>query len=69
MKLTPWYPAHITPVRKGVYQQMCGLGKRLGYQHWNGHGWSPWFPTPEQAKQSQFHNAYSTQWRGIARGK
>lgn len=65
--VTEWFPAHIKPARPGVYQQMCGLGKDLGYQHFDGNGWGGWFSTPESAERfARKHDAGCTEWRGLA---
>lgn len=34
---TDWFPAHITPVRPGLYQIQIGSGMVLGL--WNGYDW------------------------------
>lgn len=38
MKRTPWYPAHIKPVRVGMYEIKFGGFVFSGY-YWNGEKW------------------------------
>jgi hypothetical protein len=69
MKLTPWYPGHIKPVRKRVYMQYDGLGEEIGYQYWNGNRWGVWETTVDAAYNHRniiaaemFQN---DKWRGV----
>jgi hypothetical protein len=68
MKLTPWYPGNIKPVREGVYMLMCGFGVEVGYQYWDGSYWGLWCSTPQDA----FHfrgkcgaKDQNGMWRGV----
>lgn len=67
LKLTEWFPGHIKPVRKGVYQQMTG--SYLGYQYWDGQLWGRWSETPAGAYDGKSEPASSKYqndpWRGI----
>jgi hypothetical protein len=68
MKLTKWFPGHIKPVRKDVYQQMAGPD--LGYQYWDGKVWRGWLNTPEKAMLSRWavpHEFQNDDWRGVAK--
>ena len=65
MKYTEWYPGHIKPYRKGVYQQWCGLGKELGYQRWDGKHWSAWTKTIEETLLCKCCLDTQDPWRGI----
>lgn len=68
MELTKWFRGTEKPVRRGVYQQMCGLGKLLGYQYWDGKKWHVWAGTPESAYQYRNGAVARTQddkWRGL----
>ncbi len=68
MKLTEWFPGDVKPVRKGVYQKMCGHGKELGYQYWDGANWGYWEETPDAAVRER-GKAVETEfeeWRGLA---
>jgi hypothetical protein len=67
-RLTPWFPGHIKPVRKGVYMQMDGSGTHVGYQYWDGTHWYTWFLSAEIAAQgaSRVYDSYQNDnWRGI----
>lgn len=48
-KLTPWFPGHVKPVRKGLYQQHSPSGF-LGYQYWDGKSWYGWSEEKSGAK-------------------
>jgi hypothetical protein len=68
MTFTPWYPGHIKPARRGVYQQMSGA--YLGYQRWDGFKWFGWATTVEGAAQSIAPAAINYQnddWRGLTK--
>jgi hypothetical protein len=70
MKFTEWYPGHIKPFRKGVYQQRCGQGREIGYQKWDGTRWSDWYPTIEGAEKSKNFAISCNQndpWRGLTK--
>lgn len=47
MKLTPWYPGTVKPVRKGVYQRQYSFGNP--YCYWTGRRWCMCEPNPERA--------------------
>ena len=67
-KKTPWFPGHIKPVRRGVYQQMCGMGKDVGYQLWDGRRWHSWHYTAEAAANEKYVSLSDLQndkWRGL----
>lgn len=70
LKLTAWFPGHIKPVRKGVYQQKAGLQDMLGYQYWSGLRWYGWVSTIEGAyaarKYLPVHASHQNDdWRGV----
>ena len=71
-KLTPWFTNGEKPARPGVYQQMCGFGKELGYQYWSGKRWYSWYEDPETAyKYKKLDRRYGYEhcgekWRGLA---
>ena len=67
MKLTPWYPPYVVPVRKGVYE----VRQPGWYSYWNGEGFN-WQDCkgPEQAyvNRSSFTACSPRQsWRGLAK--
>ena len=47
-KLTPWFPAHIKPVRKGVYKISPCVGSDW-FRRWDGANWLWGARTPEDA--------------------
>jgi len=69
MKLTEWFPGTIKPVRVGVYMQMDGLGKKEGYQYWDGSLWGGFARSPDKAFVLRHHKPHATHqndsWRGI----
>jgi hypothetical protein len=70
-KMTPWFPPHIKPARKGVYQikftaERWSEGDDLIYATWNGLMWSH----ASYKKRDDFHKQFygSVQdkyWRGF----
>ena len=68
MKLTPWFPLNIKPVRSGVYN--TSLGNKtpyLGFSHWNGRRWSDTCASIEGANQAIRGNGMQDKkWRGLA---
>jgi hypothetical protein len=65
--LTPWFDGRVhKPTRPGVYMLMCGFGKVLGYQRWDGEFWNLWYRTPEMANIVTFRAAsQNDNWRGL----
>ena len=66
--LTPWFDGKTKPTRKGVYMLMSGAS--VGYQKWDGLGWSPWFADAHRAAKSKKGDYASPQyqndkWRGL----
>jgi hypothetical protein len=67
MKLTPWFPGNVKPVRPGVYQQMCGFNRDVGYQYWDGKVWGLWSRTIEGARHDGWPaSPQNDPWRGLA---
>lgn len=73
-EVTEWFPADVKPAYVGVYQQMCGYGKTLGYQYWDGEHWYPWHRNADDAfaryKCSDIENLIrdsvtADPWRGL----
>lgn len=69
MKLTPIFPAHIKPVRVGVYK-VTGFIPEMPpsyYSYWNGKRWSVYLYTVADA----FHNRstrsaiQNKRWQGV----
>jgi len=69
MKLTPWFPPDVKPVRSGVYERQMpdGWGK---YSYWNAKEkwWGAWGWTIEIAtKNAKYQSSLQYQrWRGLA---
>jgi hypothetical protein len=67
MKLTPWFPADVKPVRPGVYKVKTRSG-RPWYRRWDGKVWFVGSNTPKDAasKIEQLWFIDSRSWRGLA---
>ena len=70
-KLTPWYPPHIKPVRKGVYEtHVPAWGYNVGlFSYWDGSRWGFLEDSPEDAykhRKPTWGNQFKS-WRGLAR--
>jgi len=65
MKLTPWFPADVMPVRPGVYEVNARPGP--WYRRWDGRHWFAGDHTPENAASSKCALFMNTNpWRGLA---
>ncbi len=66
MKLTPWFPANVKPVRAGVYEIQDGLA--AWYRRWDGLRWYVGGPTPGWASNEiiGLDNGHRAPWRGLA---
>lgn len=71
MKLTPWFPKSIKPVRVGVYQirdpwTQQSIGKTT-FRHWNGRRWGLACSDPSLCRPANYwnHGQEMTGWRGI----
>lgn len=71
MKLTPWYPGHVKPVRVGVYAVAFKSKEQPMFSNWNGKYWGTWAWRPEAA--NRWKNSIGIigeldfYWRGIAK--
>ncbi len=64
MKKTAWFPAHIKPVHKGLYQVRAGVVST--YANWDGEHWCLMSPNPyEASKQKHASWRQDRIWRGI----
>lgn len=67
-KLTPWFPAHIKPVRPGVYERDRIAQGFAVYSLWTGRIWRAYKFSVNTAatekKRSKFQNL---SWRGLAK--
>jgi hypothetical protein len=67
MKLTPWFPASVKPVRAGVYQSKEPF--LTWYRYWDGEYWCSGGTTPIAAKRHanmRFDETPPEPWRGLA---
>lgn len=69
MKLTPWYPGHVKPVRVGVYERKYpDIYHAAVYSKWHGKNWGCGVYNIDQANREQSISAHqSLLWRGIAK--
>jgi hypothetical protein len=73
MKLTPWFPPEIKPVRNGIYETRinnCSCNTKGEISNWNGQRWS--HQVGKMANKSyltDFGNcaAQDKLWRGLAK--
>lgn len=65
MKLTPWFPGTVKPVRPGVYQRIVWC--RRTYSFWDGQHWHAGTESPKPARYVDRLSDFqaSAQWRGI----
>jgi hypothetical protein len=69
MKLTPWFPAKVKPVRVGVYE-IENYSSSKWYRYWDNEHWYSGAATPNGAI-AQFNiyrliATFRTPWRGLA---
>jgi len=72
MKLTPWFPGTVTPVRPGVYERRIWPGSRLlYYAYWTGKRWGVACTDKEHAKDLAYmaSSHQTCSWRGVLKGK
>ena len=69
MKLTPIFPAHIKPVRVGVYKTGASgeRGKLIWWSYWDGKRWGWHCDSWEEAKHDGqwFFADQEKRWQGI----
>ena len=66
MKLTPWFPPDVKPVRAGVYEARM---KAPWYRYWDGQHWCAGARTPKLAQELPHLPIEETPpepWRGLA---
>jgi len=65
--VTPWFPAHVNPVRTGVYQRDMRWGAGVvRYAYWAGNGWRASAATPDIAhKMTARSKVRHVNWRGL----
>ena len=69
-KMTPWFPAHIKPVHKGVYEVKFTAVRSISpmYATWNGRKWS----CSSFKKSNEWHEKFrgadqDKYWRGFTK--
>lgn len=68
MKLTPWYPGNVKPVRVGVYERKYPSFFLPVFCKWNGDIWFCGSSDVEFANQDRIPTTLqSLPWRGIAK--
>ena len=66
-KLTPWFPANVTPVRVGVYEIDTDEFEAPNYRTWLGSGWSGTYIGPIESSVSLYRPGQGLKaWRGLA---
>ena len=69
MKLTPWFPASVKPVRAGVHEVILS-SKARWFRYWNGERWFVGGATPKVAldafKEYGIFAVVIYPWRGLA---
>ena len=66
MKLTPWYPPDIKPIRKGVY--ITKKNNIIYFQHWTGRYWNTRMGTIDGAGNVKLKSIHQdVYWKGIER--
>lgn len=64
--LTPWFPAEVKPVRKGVYLVSSVLAQNV-YCRWNGSVWCGSETAVDRASKQRIPSyKQDRQWRGLA---
>lgn len=66
MKLTPWFPANVKPVRAGVYEILMDCP---WYRYWDGLNWYAGHCTPRLAcalPRMPLEETPPEPWRGLA---
>ncbi len=67
MKLTPWYPGTIKPVRVGVYERRYPDGATL-YSLWDGVQWYwAWDTAALASREYKYTYTQTIPWRGVAK--
>jgi hypothetical protein len=67
--VTDWFPGCVRPAHVGVYETLSRSGNSVRYQHWDGHFWGFFKPSPYEA-QARAHMRSQDQypqWRGLAK--
>ena len=66
-ELTPWFPADVKPIRRGVYQVEQGIVRWYSYFDGSGFGWQDLTPSEAFRNRHQMTGCAKSQtWRGLA---
>jgi hypothetical protein len=65
-KLTPWFPAHVTPARAGLYETRFVGDFDAGFSMWFGDGWGSEYSNPSVAARFKAYGHQQKEWRGLA---
>lgn len=67
-KFTPWYPGHVQPAHRGLYQRRYSqVGDYATYSLWDGRKWRNSMHDPKLAAKELRPSIYQClEWRGIA---
>lgn len=68
MKLTPWYPGDVKPVRVGVYERLYYDGERTCFSRFDGASWRAGWAGIYRAQDDWWpRSSYQDlPWRGLA---
>ena len=70
-KLTPWFPADVQPVRRGLYEVQTDDFEAPNYRVWLGDGWSGTYGSPRNYRDARplteraIYPPTATPWRGL----
>lgn len=65
--MTAWFPAHIKPVRVGVYETKIEGLDNSGFSMWLGNGWGFTYQCEEYARVSVGLGFKDKIWRGLTK--
>jgi hypothetical protein len=65
LKLTPWFPGDVKPVRIGVYERKWPYGGRV-WTIWNWRNWGHSHFTNTNVRYVGLGRSQSIPWRGLA---
>lgn len=67
LKMTPWFPASIKPVRPGIYERDKTMHGFRVYAKWTGKAWMAYGFSIEMAERATKKTSWpELQWRGLA---
>jgi hypothetical protein len=64
-ELSQWF--NCLPWQNGIYHQLCGLRKDVGFQKYQDGKWGAWSDTYEEAEKSEvYYHHHDEKWRGLS---